>query len=60
MILSAAMLLRMSLGLEQEAALVEQAVFATIAAGVTTPDLLGGTATTSSFGEAVAKGIAEA
>ncbi len=60
MILSAAMLLRMSLGLEQEAALVEQAIFATIAAGITTPDLLGGTASTSSFGDAVAKGIAEA
>ncbi len=58
MILSAAMLLRMSLGLEREAALVERAVFDTIAAGVTTPDLLGGTATTSSFGDAVAQRIA--
>ena len=58
MILSAAMMLRMSLGLEREAALVERAVFDTIAAGVTTPDLLGGTATTSSFGDAVAQRIA--
>lgn len=55
MILSAAMMLRMSLGLEREAARVEQAVFDTIAAGITTPDLLGGTASTSSFGDAVAQ-----
>jgi len=60
MILSAAMLLRMSLGLEQDATLVEQAVFATIAAGITTADLLGGTASTSSFGDAVAERIAAA
>jgi 3-isopropylmalate dehydrogenase len=54
MILSAAMMLRMSLGLDQEALMVERAVFEAIAAGVTTPDLLGGRATTSSFGDDVA------
>jgi 3-isopropylmalate dehydrogenase len=37
MILSAAMMLRTSLGLEQEADLVEKMVFETIAAGITTP-----------------------
>lgn len=60
MILSAAMMLRISLGLEQEAAWVEAAVFDTIAAGITTPDLLGGTASTSSFGDAVAQRISAA
>lgn len=60
MILSAAMMLRMSLGLESEARLIERAVFDTIGAGVTTPDLLGGRATTSSFGDAVAERIAVA
>lgn len=58
MILSAAMMLRMSLGREPEAARVERAVFETIAAGITTPDLLGGSATTSSFGDAVANRLA--
>ena len=53
MILSAAMMLRTSLGLEAEAAAVEGATMAAIAAGITTPDLLGGSATTSSFGDAV-------
>ncbi len=57
MILSAAMMLRTSLGLEAEAAAVEEATLATIAAGTTTPDLLGGKATTSSFGDAVAAAI---
>ncbi len=60
MILSAAMMLRMSLGFEREAVIVEQAVFETIAAGITTPDLLGGTASTSSFGDAVASRVADA
>lgn len=58
MILSAAMMLRNSLGLDREAGLVEQAVLDTITAGVTTPDLLSGTATTSLFGSAVAERVA--
>jgi 3-isopropylmalate dehydrogenase len=53
MILSAALMLRTSLGLEEEAASIEAATLATIASGVTTPDLLGGSATTSAFGDAV-------
>jgi 3-isopropylmalate dehydrogenase len=53
MILSTAMMLRTSLGLDAEASAVEQATLDTIGAGITTPDLLGGTATTSSFGDAV-------
>lgn len=57
MILSAALMLRTSLGLEAEATAVEDATLATIAAGVTTPDLLAGSATTSSFGDAVAAAI---
>jgi 3-isopropylmalate dehydrogenase len=59
MILSAAMMLRMSLGLDREATEVEQAVVDTIALGITTPDLRGGTATTSSFGDEVATRISE-
>jgi 3-isopropylmalate dehydrogenase len=55
MLLSAALLLRISLGLEDEAAALETAVYDTIATGTTTPDLLGGSATTSSFGDAVAE-----
>ncbi len=55
MLLSAALMLRISLGLEQDAAALETAVYDTIAAGVTTPDLLGGSASTSSFGDAVAE-----
>ena len=58
MILSAAMMLRMSLGLDDEASAVERAVFDTIASGLTTPDLRGGTATTSSFGDMVASRVA--
>jgi 3-isopropylmalate dehydrogenase len=54
MILSAAMMLRTSLGLESEAAALEAAVHHTIADGTTTGDLLGGSATTSGFGDAVA------
>ncbi len=57
MILSAAMMLRTSLGLATEAAAVEDATLSTIAAGITTPDLLNGSATTSSFGDAVAAAV---
>jgi 3-isopropylmalate dehydrogenase len=60
-ILSAAMLLRHSLGLEEEAAAIEQAVARTIGAGVLTPDLaLRGTqaATTAEVGDAVLAGLA--
>ena len=52
MILSAAMLLRMSLGLDAEARMIEDAVHSAIADGVRTRDL-GGTATTASFGDTV-------
>jgi len=52
MILSAAMMLRQSLGLEEEAQAVSDAVSATIDAGVLTRDL-GGSASTSAFGQAV-------
>ncbi len=57
MILSAALMLRMSLGLEAEAEAIEKAVNDTITAGVMTQDI-GGTATTSSFGDAVAAAVA--
>ena len=52
MILSAAMMLRLSFGLEDEAASIERAVDQVIVSGVRTRDL-GGDATTSSFGDAV-------
>ncbi|HWV34826.1 MAG TPA: 3-isopropylmalate dehydrogenase [Thermomicrobiales bacterium] len=52
MILSAAMLLRTSFGMEAEATAVEQAVSATIDTGVRTFDL-GGTTSTVAFGDAV-------
>ena len=52
MILSAAMLLRLSLGLEAEARAVEAAVARAVEDGVCTGDL-GGDASTSAFGEAV-------
>lgn len=52
MILSAAMMLRMSLGLDDQARRIEAAVTRTITDGVTTPDL-GGSATTASFGDGV-------
>jgi 3-isopropylmalate dehydrogenase len=51
-ILSAAMLLRLSLGLEAEAAAVEAAVLAAVDEGVRTRDL-GGDASTEAFGDAV-------
>ncbi|HEX5499313.1 MAG TPA: isocitrate/isopropylmalate family dehydrogenase, partial [Thermomicrobiales bacterium] len=58
MILSAAMLLRTSLGLAEEAAAVERAVEATVAAGVRTPDIAtGAVATTAEFGDAVSAAI---
>lgn len=44
-ILSAALLLRTSLGLEEEAQAVEQAVAVTLASGYRTPDIADGTAT---------------
>lgn len=53
-ILSAALLLRHSLGLEQEAAAVETAVDKALASGVRTRDL-GGTADTQTMGDAVLK-----
>jgi len=52
MILSLAMLLRHSLGLEAEALRVEAAVAATLGAGITGADL-GGTAGTTEVGDAV-------
>ena len=56
-ILSAAMMLRSSLGLADAADAVERAVETTIAAGVGTLDI-GGTATTGEFGEAIVAAIA--
>ncbi|HEY6722697.1 MAG TPA: 3-isopropylmalate dehydrogenase [Polyangiaceae bacterium] len=53
-ILSAALLLRHSLGLEQEAVAVETAVDQALASGVRTRDL-GGTADTQTMGDAVLK-----
>ena len=58
-ILSAAMLLRHSLGLAAEAHAVEAAVAATLAAGVRTPDL-GGTARTAEVTERVLAELARA
>ncbi len=55
-IMSVAMLLRHSLGLEAEARAVEAAVGAAIGAGVLTPDL-GGTARTAEAGAAVAEAV---
>jgi 3-isopropylmalate dehydrogenase len=52
MILSAAMMLRLSLGREDDAARIEQAVDKVIAGGTRTGDL-GGDATTAGFGDAV-------
>jgi len=52
MILSAAMMLRLSFGLETEAVSIERAVDAVIANGTRTADLVGN-ATTSEFGDAV-------
>jgi 3-isopropylmalate dehydrogenase len=59
-ILSFAMLLRLALGLETEAAALERAVSETIEAGIRTPDIaLSGTdpVTTGAFGDAVAQRV---
>nr|MBA2754413.1 3-isopropylmalate dehydrogenase [Chloroflexia bacterium] len=56
-ILSAAMMLRWSLGLPDAADAVERAVETTIAAGVGTPDI-GGRATTDVVGEAIVAAVA--
>jgi 3-isopropylmalate dehydrogenase len=58
-IMSVAMLLRHSLGLDGEAAAVERAVDAAIAAGVLTPDL-GGKASTGAAGAAVVRALDQA
>ncbi len=57
MILSAAMMLRLSLGLEQEAEAVEAAVAGAVNDGVLTRDL-GGDASTETFGSAVVERLA--
>lgn len=61
-ILSLAMLLRTSLGLQDAGDAVEHAVNATIAAGIRTPDIAAGLnpVTTSEFGDEVASRIASA
>ena len=59
-IMSLAMLLRLSLGLEEEAKAVEDAVRETIAAGIRTPDIADSSqpaVTTAEFGRAVAERI---
>lgn len=56
MILSAALMLRLSFGMEDEAAGIEQSVERAINEGVRTRDL-GGDATTASFGDAVIAGL---
>lgn len=56
MILSVAMMFRYSLGMPEAAQRIEQAVSETIEAGIRTPDL-GGSATTSEVGTAVAKAL---
>ncbi|HET9554863.1 MAG TPA: isocitrate/isopropylmalate family dehydrogenase, partial [Anaeromyxobacteraceae bacterium] len=55
-VMSAAMLLRHSLGLEAEARAVERAVAAAVDAGVLTPDL-GGKASTGQAGAAVIEAL---
>jgi len=59
-IMSLAMLLRLALGLNDEATVIEQAVYATIARGIRTPDIAeasGAAVSTSAFGDAVAAEI---
>ncbi len=59
-ILSAALMLRLSLGLENEAKAIEDAVYSVIDRGVRTPDIAGVTftpVTTSEFGSAVAEAV---
>ena len=55
-LLSAAMMLRSGLHLDAEAAAIERAVETTLAAGLRTADL-GGSTTTSAFGDAVLRAI---
>ena len=57
-LLSAALLLRYSLGLDAEAALLKRSVNRTIAAGILTPDL-GGSAGTRAVGDSVVKYLRE-
>lgn len=62
-IMSLAMLLRLSLGLETEAAAIESAVHSTIERGIRTPDIADATSpavSTASFGDAVASAIRNA
>jgi 3-isopropylmalate dehydrogenase len=59
-ILSAALMLRLSLGLEEEARAIEAAVYSVIERGVRTPDFAGDSitpVTTSEFGSAVAETV---
>ena len=61
MILSAAMMLRLSLRLDAEAAAIEQAVDAVIQSGLRTPDIAGRSAKvvdTKTMGDAVAEALA--
>jgi len=60
MLLSAAMMLRLSFHLEAEAAAIEQAVRSALAAGLRTPDIAaaGGTlVTTSQMGDAIERAL---
>jgi len=59
MLLSAAMMLRLSLGLDEEAGLVERAVWDCVSEGQTTTDL-GGKLTTRTAGDAVRSRLARA
>jgi 3-isopropylmalate dehydrogenase len=56
---SVAVMLDWSFGLKAEAKAVQDAIDQVLAAGPTTPDLLGGTGTTTSVGDAVAARILE-
>jgi 3-isopropylmalate dehydrogenase len=56
---SVAVMLDWSFGLKKEAQAIYDAIDQIIAEGPTTPDLLGGTGTTKSVGDAVAKRVAE-
>ena len=63
MILSLALMLRTSLGLDEEARIIERAVEETIAAGIVTADLTSlatSAVSTSAFGDAVAERVAAA
>ena len=56
MLLSAAMMMRYSLGMADEARMVENAVQSVIEAGIRTPDI-GGSNTTDEVGDAVVKSL---